>query len=236
MSVFWLLLCSLNQAGFFKLESKSSSSHSSGRTGRLIGAPASSPVIVVVVRLRVIVIFHHWEGHHVAAPLVRGTHPLHHLRTSVWEVTMDGKVPIILELELLLSWDRNLPVIVIWWVHLSRRQLLRLQSFLISSSTRRLASLALSYSVFLWFLKFATIHVLGCVGRPVKERKKSVVKKIRQFEKIKEIDVTRRNLLVCQNRQVSYDTPTIISLSRKVSHYEKGKEEGSYRDLSGPWF
>ena len=112
-------------------------------------------------------------------------------------------------------------------MHLSRSQLLRLQTFLISSSARRLASLALSYSVFLCFLKFATIHVLGCVGRPVKERKKSVVKKIRQFAKIREIDVTIRNyfLLVCQNRQVSYATPTITSLSRKESVIKKKEKK-----------
>ena len=63
----------------------------------------SSPVIVVVVRLRVIVIFHHGEGDHVGTPLVCGTQSLHHLSASVWEVSMDGQVPIVLELELLLS-------------------------------------------------------------------------------------------------------------------------------------
>lgn len=51
-------------------------------------------------------------------------------------------------------------------MHLSSSQLLRLQPFLVAAATWGLSALALSHGVFLVFLEFATIHVLGCVGRP----------------------------------------------------------------------
>ena len=121
---------------------------------------ASSPIIVVVVRLRVIVIFHHRERNRVAAPLVSGTHSLDHRRTSIGKVPMDGHVAIVLELKLLLSRDRNLLRVVISRLHLSSCQLLRLQSFLVSTTAWGLATLALSDGVFLVFFKLAAIHVL----------------------------------------------------------------------------
>lgn len=122
---------------------------------------ASSPIIVVVVvRLRVIVIFHHRERNHVAAPLVSGTHTLDHRWTSIGKVTMDGHVAIVLELKLLLSRDRNVLWVVIGQVALSSSQLLRLQSFLVTTAARGLPTLALSDSVFLVFFKLAAIHVL----------------------------------------------------------------------------
>lgn len=73
---------------------------------------------------------------------------------------MDGHVAIVLELKLLLSRDRNVLWVVISQVALSSSQLLRLQSFLVTTAARRLPSLALSDGVFLVFFKLAAIHVL----------------------------------------------------------------------------
>lgn len=97
-----------------------------GIKGQLIYYP-SAVNIVVVVRLRVIVILSHWEASHVIAngPLGSSTHSL--TRASVWEMSVDGQVRVVLELKLLLVW-----VWAVTRVHLPRRQLLRLQPLLVA--------------------------------------------------------------------------------------------------------
>lgn len=75
-------------------------------------------------------------------------------------MSVNGQVGIVLELKLLLllACDRDLLILVL--VHLSRSQLLRLQAFLISTTARRLATLALSNGFVLCFFKLAAIYVL----------------------------------------------------------------------------
>lgn len=131
-----------------------------------VTAASPSAVIVVVRRLRVTVILHHREAHPVATSPCRScAYPLRHLSPSVGQVPVDRQVRIVLELELLRVLPSAYLVVALRRVHLSSCELLRLQPFLVTTSTRRLTSLALSNSVLLFF-ELSAIHVLRCVGGP----------------------------------------------------------------------
>lgn len=62
-----------------------------------------------------IVILYHREGHHVTScrPLGRRAESLDHGRASVWEVSVDGQMGVVLELKLLLllPGDRDLAIV-----------------------------------------------------------------------------------------------------------------------------
>ena len=114
-----------------------------------------------------IVVLHHGESDDVVSCAGGRAHALHHGRAAhVGQVSMNRQVGVILELELGLLGGGDHLIGALTRVHLPSRQLLRLQPFLVAATARGLSTLALSHSVFLVFFELATIHVLGCVGRP----------------------------------------------------------------------
>jgi len=134
-------------------------------------AAPSSPVYVVVVRLRVNVVLHHGESDDVVGATL-SAHSLDYGRAAIRQVPMNRKVRIVLELKLLLllPGQRHRLICTFLAMHFTGGYLLRLEAFLVASTARWLPTLALSNDVFLCFFKFTAVHVLGCIGCPDKDK------------------------------------------------------------------